>query len=261
MYIDKEEYTNHINDPIDKITIRKILDKIEIVLQNYTVESTDFLNPHEIHLARSVLNRFKDLDFLIDGKYENAERQVILIYPEYLSREDIEIPLSALKIDGDLKGIMHKDYLGAALSLGLKRNKIGDILIYKNYSIIIVKEEISSFIIYNLEKIKNNNIKVSTCTLDHIKAPMIEYKEIVEFLVSLRLDSVISGTFNLSRKDSMKTIKSKNVKINFEFTEKPSKEIQEGDLISVKGFGRFILSEVKGKSKSGRFICIIRIIL
>ena len=72
---------------------------------------------------------------------------------------------------------------------------------------------------------------------------------------------VKASAFNLSRKKSMDIIKSENVKVNFEIIEKPSKEIEEGDMISVRGLGRFILYEIKGRSKSNRFICVIRIIL
>ena len=62
MYIDKNEYTQHIKDDGKKIEIRKILDKIEIVLNKHIVQSTDFLDPYEIYLAKSILNKFEDLD-------------------------------------------------------------------------------------------------------------------------------------------------------------------------------------------------------
>ncbi len=261
MYIDREEYIKHINDPIDKITIRRILDKIEQTLQKHTIESTNFLNPHEIYLAKSVLNRFSDLNYLISGGYEKAERKIITIYPEYYFEDDIDIAVSPLKISGEIKHLTHKDYLGSVLSLGLERDKIGDILIYKEYSIVMVKKELENYIIFNLNKIKNINVKTSISAIEEIKAPEMKYKESIEFLLSLRLDSIISATFNLSRKESFKIIKREDVKVNFELIDKPSREIQIGDLISVRGFGRFILYDIKGKSKGDRFICIVRTIL
>lgn len=261
MYIDKEEYTNHIKDNEKKIKIRKILDQIQIVLNKHMIKTTDFLDPYEIYLAKSVLNRFVDLEYLVDGGYEHSERKIIVIYPNYISKEDIKIPLSSLEITGNLRDIDHKDYLGSILNLGLKREKIGDILVYDNSSIVIVKTEISDFLIYNLEKVKNRNVEISIHNLKNIKDPKVSYKELVKFITSLRLDSVISSTFNLSRKESMNIINSGSIKVNFEVIEKSSKEIEEGDMISVKGFGRFILHEVRGRSKSDRFICIIRIIL
>ena len=125
----------------------------------------------------------------------------------------------------------------------------------------MVKKELENYIIFNLNKIKNINVKTSISAIEEIKAPEMKYKESIEFLLSLRLDSIISATFNLSRKESFKIIKREDVKVNFELIDKPSREIQIGDLISVRGFGRFILYDIKGKSKGDRFICIVRTIL
>lgn len=261
MYIDKEKYTNHINDPVKKIKIRKILDKIEIVLKKHTIQFTDFLDPYEIELAKSVLNSFIDLEYIIKGGFENSERKIIIIYPEYIFKEDIEIPISSLKIIGNLMDINHKDYLGSILSLGLKRNKIGDILVYEDFALVLVKKEICDYIIYNLQKVKNNNVEVSLHILNSIKPPKYQYKYLNKFLKSLRLDVIISSTFKISRKESINIIKAGNIKVNWENVKKPSKKIKEKDLISVKGFGRFTLDEVKGRSKSNRIVCIIRIIL
>lgn len=261
MYIDREKYTDHISDNEKKIEIRKILDKIEIVLNKHIIQTTDFLDPYEIHLAKSVLNRFTDIKYHIEGGYDESERKIIIIYPEYVFKEDIEIPLSSLKLTGDLMKIEHKDYLGSILNLGLNRNKIGDILVCEDFGIIIVKDEIKDFILYNLEKVKNINIEIDIYLLNEIIPPKARYKTSTQFLVSLRLDSIISSTFNLSRKDSLNVINSGDVKINFELINKPSKEIEEGDMISVKRYGRFILYNIKGRSKSDRFICEVRIIL
>lgn len=261
MYIDREKYTSHINDPIKKTEIRKILDKVEIVLNKHLIEFTDFLDPYEVYLAKSVLNSFADINYSVEGGFEGSERKIIIIYPEYIFKEDIDIPISSLKIKGSLDDISHKDYLGSILSLGLKRNKIGDILVYEDSALILVKKEIQDYILYNLEKVKRNNIKVSEYRLENIKPPKDKYRELNRFVSSLRLDLIISSTFNISRKESIELIKAGNAKVNWENIEKPSKEIQEEDLISVKGFGRCILHRIKGRSKSNRFICIIRIIL
>lgn len=261
MYIDKEKYTQRIKDNAKRIEIRKILDKIEMVINKHIIQTTDFLDPYEIYLAESVLNRFIDINYLIEGGYEDSERKIIVIYPNYISKKDIVIPISFLEINGDLSELKHRDYLGAILSLGLTREKVGDIIVKENSGIIILKEEIISFVIYNLGNIKNKNVNVTKLDKQDLKVSKSQYMEIDKFIVSLRVDSIISAVLNLSRKESINIIKAENIKVNFKLVEKPSKEIKEGDTISVKGFGRFILYQIKGRSKSGRFICTIRIIL
>src|SRR5690606_12625168 len=105
---------------------------------------------------------------------------------------------------------------GGILNLGIKRAKIGDILVHTNYTDIIVKREISSFLLLNLERIGNKKINIVEIRKDNLQVPEMEYKEIKKFVSSLRLDVIISTTYNLSRQESMNIIKSGNVKVNWE---------------------------------------------
>ncbi len=261
MIIDKEFYTSHIYNEEKLIKMRRILDKIEIVLNRHIVETTDFLDPYEVYLAQSILNRFTDLNYKIAGGYENAERRIIIIYPDYYDSHQLPAGIGALKISNSNEDLSHKDYLGSILSLGIIRDKIGDIIVHKDYAFIIVKEEIEDFIFYNLEKVANKNISLEPLDLASIVEGKSDYKEVTVFLKSLRLDSAISAVYNLSRKDSMKIIKGNNVKLNWEPIDKGSCEIKEKDVISVRRYGRAILHDISGYSKSGRIRCTFRILV
>ena len=261
MLIDRELYTAHIKHDEKLIKMRRLLDKIEMVLDNHVIESSDFLDPYERYLAISILNRFDEVEYIEYGGYEDAERKIIIIFPFYQVKEDIPLGLSFLKIFGDLGDLSHKDYLGAILNLGIDRNKIGDILVNGDYGFVIVKKEIGDFILYNLQKIGNKNTKINYVSSKELIIPEVQYKEIREFLSSLRLDVVISVSYNLSRKDSMNIIKSGNVKVNWEPIDKPSLELKIGDIVSVRRYGRFMLYGIEGISKKGRLRSIIRILL
>jgi len=261
MLIDRELYTAHIKHDEKLIKMRRLLDKIEMVLDNHVIESSDFLDPYERYLAISILNRFDEVEYIEYGGYEDAERKIIIIFPFYQVKEDIPLGLSFLKISGDLGDLSHKDYLGAILNLGIDRNKIGDILVNGDYGFVIVKKEIGDFILYNLQKIGNKNTKINYVSSKELIIPEVQYKEIREFLSSLRLDVVISASYNLSRKDSMNIIKSGNVKVNWEPIDKPSLELKIGDIVSVRRYGRFMLYDIEGTSKKGRLRSIIRILL
>lgn len=261
MWIDKDYYTSHIQDGEKVIKMRRILDKIEIVLKNHIIESTDFLDPYEVYLAKSILNRFAEINYLDFGGYDNSERRIIVVYPSYIETIDFQDYLSAIRVEGDLTNLSHKDYLGALLSLGIKREKIGDILVATDYGYIITKEEIGDYILYNLERIGNKNLVTSQLPLRELEIPPIDYKEVKRFLSSLRLDLLISSTYNISRKDSMDIIKKGLVKVNWESTDKASREVNEGDVVSVRGYGRFILYSLEGTSKKGRILSNIRILI
>lgn len=261
MKIDKEKYISHIKDYDKIIDMRRIIDKIEIVLNNHSNEFTDFLDPYERTLSKSILNRFTDINYLEDGGVKEAERQIIGIYPDYLEVSNVELVITALRVTGDLQGLSHKDFLGAILNLGIKRSKIGDILVHDDYTDIIAKREISDFILFNLEKIANRKVYVEEQSLEYLVPIEVLYKELSKVLSSYRLDVYISASYNLSRQESMNIIKSGNVKVNWETMDKPAKELEIGDLISVKGYGRSILHSVDGLSNKGKIRTKIRIIL
>lgn len=261
MLIDKDYYTSHIKDGEKLIKMRRILDKIEIVLNQHMIQSTDFFDPYEVYLGKSILNRFDDVNYIGYGGYGNSERKIISIYPSYMDPDTLEESLTCLKIEGDLATLSHKDYLGALLNLGIKREKVGDILVHKDHGYIIVKDEIGDFILYNLEKIGNKNVNITNISFKDLEIPPVEYKEIKKFLTSLRIDLVISEAFNLSRKDSMDIVKRGFVKINWEPIDKPTKEVNEGDVVSVRGYGRFVLYSIDGLSRKGRMMTNVRILI
>lgn len=260
MNIDKEKYTAHIIDNEKKIIMKQIIDKVESVLNYHTIQYTDFLDPYEIYLAKSILNRFH-IGYSEFGGIENAERAVIQIYPDYYDESSIQAPIKCLKLTGDVSNLSHKDFLGGLLNLGINRSKVGDILVYKDNGVLIVKDEIVNFVLLNLEKIGNKNMKIEEVEFNDLSIPHVKYKELNEFLSSARLDIVISSAYNISRTESQSIIKSNKVKVNWENINKVSKELEEGDMTSVRGYGRIILYSIEGFSKKGKLKAIIRILI
>lgn len=260
MYIDIEETLNHIRDPDNKIKMRRIIDKIEIVSRNYMEESTDFLDPYERLLAQSILNKFTDLKYTESGGLKDSERKIITIFPDYIE-EILNPDIEVLRVKGDLVELSHKDFLGALMNLGINRNKIGDILLHEEYTDIICKREICDFIFFNLEKVGNKNVEIRKSDVDDLVAIDLEYKEIFKTISSLRLDTYISACYNLSRSKSIKLIKSRKVKVNWQLIDKSFTEVDEGDMISVKGFGRSILHSTGGLTKKDNIKAIIRILM
>lgn len=260
MYLDKAYYTSHISEEDKLIEMRKLLDKIEIVLNKHRVQKTDFLDPYEIYLAKSILNRFQEISYQVFGGHNNLERNIIVIYPEY-SEEDPRDYLVCLKIKGDFENLNHRDFLGAIMNLGIDRGKIGDIVILNDFAYLFCSNEISNFIIYNLEKISNQKIYLSIIKFSEIAIPDPQYREVKKFLTSLRLDLIISNTLNISRNNSLNLIKRNMVKMNHKIINRPSEEVNSKDLISVRGYGRFYLHSVEGKSKKDKYLCIIRILI
>jgi len=257
--LNKEEFIEHIKDDGQILNIRRILDKIDIVLSRHICQTTDFLDPYERKLAKSMLNRFSDIKYLEIGGLEGAERKVIQIFPYYFQYEELHMPITAFKVVGYRGKFSHRNLLGSLLGLGINRNKVGDILIHEGYSQFVVKEEVGAYILTNLQKVGTEKVSVIQIPIDELEPVSIEYECKKETVTSLRLDVLISCVWNLSRKDSQKLIESERVKINWEPINKSSKIVEVGDVISARGYGRFILSSVQGVSKKGKIKIEIKI--
>ena len=259
MHLDRDYFISHIEE--DKtMEMRKLLDKIEVVINKHRVQKTDFLDPYEIYLAKSILNRFDEISYEVFGGYSDAERSIIIIYPEYLLENPMEY-LVCLKIKGDFKNTSHRDFLGAILNLGVDRSKIGDIVVLDDIAYVFCAVEISNYIIYNLEKVSKKSINIDLADFSEIDIPEAEYKEIKKFLTSLRLDLVISNVLGISRSNSLNLIKKNMIKVNHKIINRPSEQLYIKDLVSVRGYGRFCLHSIEGKSKKDKYFCIIRILI
>ena len=260
--MEKLKLTAHIKDIELKNKMYKVIDKANSCLKNYDIKATEFLNPFEVKNAIDILNSESDLKYKVDGGYENAERQLIYIFPYYIEEDDVESDLRVIQIEGNFKfkAISHRDYLGALLNLGIKREKIGDILIHDNFCQVVVSEDICDFIIINLDKVSRNKVKVKEITVKDIVQSEHNFKEISFTVSSLRLDSIISGVYSLSRNDSVKLIKGERVNVDYEKIISPSREIKSDSLISVRGHGRAII-EVGDLTKKGRTKVKAKIIL
>lgn len=250
MYFDREELVSHV-EPAKRVIMRNVVDKLEIALYSGTPQTTDFLDPYEVYLAVSILNRFDEINYSISGGIEGAERSIIYIYPAAV--EEFESKIRIFKLDVPEK-IDHRDILGSVLGLGIDRKKVGDIVILNSCAYIFVKDEIGDFIYTSLRKIGKHTVKLSEVRADEVSMPPAEYERRRCILSSLRLDAFISDVLNISRGKAKALVRSERVKVNFRQEVRPGYLLEENDLVSVRGFGRFIFASSLGTTKKSKFI-------
>lgn len=255
--LNRIDLINHINRPEEKISIRKVIDKMESVINSHIPTSTDFLNPHEINLSISVLNRFKDdISYKIDGGYEDSELSIIYIYPSYIY-ENIDSDLVLFKFESNMK-IKHGDVLGSLIGLSIDRGKIGDILIGEKFTYFFVKREIANFVEINLNKISKYNIYLSRENgVSDLPKKEYTYKKII--VSSFRLDNLIAKVFNISRSKVKEMISGEFVKVNYAIETRSHIELELNDLVSLRKYGRFRIFDLEGNTKKGNFVLIVRL--
>lgn len=225
------------------------------VEDRYAPKLTDFLDPRERFIVFSVIGQTEDLIVKAEGKFETAERERLLIAPSYFeaATEDFQITIFRVHYPAKFVQLKHPDVLGALLSLGIDRSKYGDIRVAESTIQFAVAGEVADYVRANLTSI--GKVKVQ---LEEVEAqtPLIQLDEQwIEQLVlisSMRLDVVIATILNLSRQKSQSLVSSGRVKVNWTVRENASFELQEGDIVSVRGFGRFKVLMTEGRTKKDK---------
>ncbi|ERT56780.1 RNA-binding protein YlmH [Peptoniphilus koenoeneniae] len=242
-----------IKDLEIKNKLKRVVDKIQICLKSHEPVSTDFLDPYERQIAISFIKKYP-LSYKIDGGCFDAERSILIIFPDYLEYEGN----LTYKIRIDYKGnLKHKDILGAILSQGFSRNKLGDIYVYNDYSYVIAAKEIANYLVYNLQKVANISVRVSL--IDDVLKIDKQFTDFNIILSSKRLDNFISQVFKIRRNLAKELVEKNMVKVNFQLVDKSSFFLNEGDLISVRRYGRAYLNQILKETKKGNLLVNIKI--
>ena len=147
------------------------------------------------------------------------------------------------------------------MSLGIKREKVGDIIIHENFAQVITSSDICDFIVINLDKISRNSVTVKEISKEEIVYNPPNYKDISFTVSSERLDCIVSGIYNISRQDSLKYISADKVYVDYEKVISPSRLIKDESLISVRGKGRAKVTQVGDLTKKGKIKVRAKIIV
>lgn len=233
-----------------KITANRLADLEEKSLSRGITMYSAFLNPAEYMCLANNKNA------RLFGGYTDAIYK-IAAFSENLPEYDM-FPITAIKIIPYEKGVLtHRDYLGGILGLGLKRNVTGDIIVTDDAAVVYCVENIADFIVDNLKSVGRVSVKtVKTALTD--AAANVKFKEICAFVSSLRLDNVLSAAVGVSRQNAVKLLKDGCVKLNYIDETKADKRVNEKDILSVRGVGKFIFDGVSGTSKKDRLRVNIR---
>lgn len=235
------------------------MDKIENYIElceklDTVIYSSSFFPMSEINKIKSNNN----LKFLFKGLNESAERKILAIYPKDFPEEYINFPIKFFKIVKKSKFISleHKHYLGSILSLGIKREILGDLVVKNQNCYGIILESMFDFLKDNLARINSSPVEIQEISETDI--PENEFQILNAVLPSLRLDSVVSAITNLSRNEATSHIDLGNVQVNYEIKREKNLKIDIDDTIIIKKYGKFIIFENKGLNKKEKIKLVIK---
>lgn len=237
----------------EKLLISRTEDLFKLCEKYASPRFSDFLNGAELNTVSNKIYFPDDYNVAFWGGFEDSEKKIMGVFPQWSEPDTACFPITCIKAEGKFnKKLNHRDYLGSVLSLGISVSKLGDIAVSDDYAYIFMHNDISSYVIDNLHKIGNQGIK--TTLIEDLNVIKFErkFKTFSSVCASMRLDAIIGAALNLSRTQSAYLIKSGKVKLNYIENDKIADIVKEGDLISVRGYGRFIPEKINGETRKMR---------
>lgn len=231
--------------------IDRVLEWKARIEERYTPVCTDFLDPRQQEIMKSLIGVSSEIKLSFSGGYARAERKRALLLPRYNDSNDFSLSFYELNYPKKFVSIDHPSLLGSLLGLGVKRDKLGDLLFSEDRVQWVAASEISDFLRANLTHVGRHTVTCEEITADELVTPNWIWESKLGFVASLRCDAILAEVFHVSRTKAAEFISGGKVKVNWKMVDKPSYELQAGDQISVRKFGRARIDQLEGQTKRG----------
>lgn len=239
----------------------------ELALRSYNsgiFTFTDFLGLAELSVFEEIKPTLRGIGYTLFGGHAATERKMIRFgSPEELSYEE-PFPIVCIKAEPIQQKfsdrLTHRDLLGALMNLGLERENFGDIAIINNVAYIFMKESVSDYVKQTLSRAKHTDLKLSEVS-ELPCGELFKTEEKSIQLTSERLDAAIAKVYNLSREDAKTLFIRELVYVSGRLVTNPSYVPKRDDVISVRGFGRFIYKSYETTSRKGKLCAKVNVFI
>lgn len=234
---------------------------------------TDFLTLAEqallqdIRLGREkdVPERFPEVNVILYGGFPEAERKAAFFMPDYFPEEALpKEELVCLRIRPLQKKfaeeLTHRDYLGALMNLGIKRDRIGDILVDRDSreAWVFAAAPISDMIRSELIRVRHTSVEAREEKAENcVVRPAYDCR--TGTVASERLDAVLAFVFRLSREKAREMVDREDVAVDGRPAAAPGMTLKAGSRVTARGFGKFIFDGIEKETKKGRMVISVRL--
>lgn len=208
-----------------------------------------FLDPASLALFQKQMH--PHMPFMVWGGYPGSERKMVGFFPDFMEPNEAAFPIRALRLFA-AEELSHRTVLGSVMGLGIERNLIGDVAMEEAGPVIFVCDSICDYLQMNLTKAGRSRLKVTEAALSDLRLLERQFEEIGGTVASLRLDCVLGLLTGVSRSGAEELLKKELVSLNHSVCTRGSVTISEGDVLSVRRFGRAEVAEILGETKKGR---------
>ena len=247
----------------DEIRLQKrFVELAEKAYQQNIYLFSDFLGLGEQTLFYQVCRQFAHVPYTMFGGHEACERVMVRFGSADMMGYEEEFPIVCLEIRPAApkfaEALTHRDYLGTLMGLGIERSVMGDIFVAEKGAYVYCQDTMAEYICENLSKVKHT---IVTCRqVDAIPEEALPH--LVERIVNVaseRLDVILAAVYNLSRNQVLELFRAGKVFVGGRLYENNSGQPKEGDVISLRGFGRFVYGGVTHETKKGRYMARVQV--
>ena len=257
----KEMVSSFARTDEEKVLLSAILDKKEICENKNIPAFTKFLTPEEQALSLKMLE-YTGASATTFGGRDESERAVLAFLPDWFNECELysdESPITAVCAEfNDINTLTHRDFLGSLMGLGLKREAVGDILVFEGKAVFFVLAELAPFVLQNMKSAGRAGLSLKQISFSEIPASEQKMTEKRTSVMSMRIDGVLSAAFNLSRNASSELIRAGKVSINHLICEKVDAQVHSGDTVSARGFGKITVHDNGVTSRRGRMSITVK---
>lgn len=228
--------------------------------QNNQYTFTGFLSLADMACFYEMERELSYVPHKVWGGSELCERVMLRFGSEEALGYEEEFPIACIQVKPLMAKfadeLSHRDFLGALMNLGIERSTLGDIFIEDNTAYLFCAANMAEYIMENLGKVKHTSVLCKEAE----QIPSFEDKERQEIRIQVsseRADAVVSKVYRLSRSEAIEFFRQKKVFVNGRQCENNSQPLKCGDIVSVRGCGRFEYSGTQNVSKKGKLNVVV----
>ena len=205
-----------------------------------------------VHEARQA-----GVEVAFDGGWADAERVQVCFYPGGDEPAftavwlDVRWPSKFVRCD-------HRDLLGSLMALGMDRSFFGDLIALEDHAYLLALPEIADRLPVEWQKAGSAPLTIRALE----QPPEIEAPQgamLRDTVPSLRLDAILASGMKLSRARAAELIREGAVAVDHSQEMRTDRALSEGQLLSVRGFGRIRLREVGDMTRKERLPILLEI--
>lgn len=228
------------------------LSDLRYAARRYQTRFTFFLNERERALLEAAMQGTDREIFRFWGGYPSAERTILGAFPPDRAAQEEEFPIAAVGFSYRKQDeLTHRDFLGALLAQGRKRETLGDILIRPGMATVLVHRAHLQELL-TVEKVGRVGVRGELLSFPLTDLPQAKTEPVGGVVASLRLDCVTALAAGVSREKAAGLIKSGLVSVNHLPQISVSHPLTAGDILTVRGSGKFRLTGEPRPTKKGR---------